>query len=86
MVNMSEFKRYVHRSLLQREMLGGIPQQGLLILFILTVVFVYTLRLYFMLIPIIILYVLMRVATKRDQWLIDNFINSIMNEKDKLIP
>jgi len=66
-------------------MLGGIPQAGLILLFVLGVVFVYGLRMYFMLVPIIVLYIVMRALTKRDQWLIDIVMDNIM-QKDRLIP
>lgn len=85
MINMSAFKKPVHRSLLQREMLGGIPQTGLLFLFILGVLFIYGLRFYFMIIPIILLYFIMRYLTSRDQWFIDIVLDNIM-QKDRLIP
>jgi len=85
MVDLGDYKQPVHRSLLQREMLGGIPQAGLILLFVLGVVFVYGLRMYFMLAPLIVLYIIMRALTKRDQWLIDIVMDNIM-QKDKLIP
>jgi hypothetical protein len=53
MINTHEFARPVRRSLLQREMFCGVPQMGLLLLFIMAVVFIYGLRLWFM-IPVII--------------------------------
>ena len=86
MVDMSAYKQPVHRSLLQRELLGGIPQAGLLLLFMLAVILGYGLELYFIAIPlVIVLYVIMRALTKRDQWLIDIVLDNIM-QKDKLIP
>jgi len=85
MVDMSEYKQKVHRSLLQREMLGGIPQAGLILLIILSTVFIYGMRMYFMIVPIAVLYIVMRALTKRDQWLIDIVLDNIQ-QKDKLIP
>jgi len=85
MVDMSGFKQPVHRSLLQREMLGGVPQAGLFILFMLGLIFVYGLRLYLMIIPIVLLYFIMRHMTKKDQWLIDILLNNIM-QKERFIP
>jgi len=41
MVDMREYRQPVRRSLLQREMLGGIPQAGLLLLFIMGIIFIY---------------------------------------------
>jgi len=85
MINMSIFSKPVHRSLLQREMIGGIPQAGLLILFILGIIFIYGLRLYFTIVPIALLYFVMRHLTKKDQWFIDIVLDNI-NQKDKLLP
>jgi len=85
MVNMNPFLQPVHRSLLQREMLGGIPQAGLLLLVFLGVIFIYGLRINFMLIPIILLYFIMRRLTKADQWCIDIILDNVM-QKETLIP
>jgi type IV secretory pathway VirB3-like protein len=85
MVDMSEYKKPVRRSLLQREMVAGIPQLGLLLLFLLGLIFVYGLRLYFTIVPIVLLYFVMRHFTKRDQWFIDIIIENI-KQKDRLIP
>lgn len=85
MVDMRPYSRPVHRSLLQREMLGGIPQLGLLLLATLGVVFIYGLRLYIAAVPIALLYFVMRYLTKQDQWLIDIVLDNI-NQKDKLLP
>jgi len=85
MVDMSNFKQPVHRSLLQREMIGGVPQAGLFIIFMLVLVLVYGLELYIALVPIVLLYFVMRHFTKQDQWSIDMILENIM-QKDKLIP
>jgi len=85
MVDMSEYKKTVHRSLLQREMIAGIPQLGLLLLFLLGLVFIYGLRLYITIVPIVLLYFVMRHLTKKDQWFIDILLENI-NQKDRLIP
>lgn len=85
MVDMRNYRLPVRRSLIQREMLGGIPQAGLFIIFMLAVVFIYGLELYFMIVPIIILYFITRALTKRDAWLIDIVLDNIM-QKDKLLP
>jgi type IV secretory pathway VirB3-like protein len=66
-------------------MIGGIPQAGLFILFMFGIVFVYGLRLYFTIIPIVLLYFVMRYFTKKDQWFIDILLDNI-NQKDKLLP
>ena len=85
MVDMRAYRQPVRRSLLQREMLGGIPQAGLILLFILGVVFVYRFRFYWMIVPIVLLYFFMRHLTKKDQWLIDNFMEHL-TQKDIYLP
>jgi len=85
MVDMGAYKQKVHRSLLPREMLAGIPQSGLMLLAFLGVIFIYGMRLFFMIVPIAVLFIVMRILTKRDQWLIDIVLDNIQ-QKDKLIP
>jgi type IV secretory pathway VirB3-like protein len=85
MVNTHEFARPVRRSLLQREMFLGVPQMGLLLLFVMGVVFVYGFRLYFMLAVIVILFLVMRALSDRDPWLIDAVLESIQ-QKDVFLP
>ena len=88
MVTMKLHARRVRRSLLQRELLAGVPQTGMFLLFLLflmAVVFMYGLELYFMGVPIVILYLVMRALTKRDPWLIDIVLENIM-QKDRFIP
>jgi len=85
MIDMSQFRLPVHRSLLQRELIGGVPQAGLFILFMLGLVFIYGLRMYFMIILIVLLYFIMRRLTKQDPWFIDIVLDNVM-QKDKLIP
>jgi type IV secretory pathway VirB3-like protein len=85
MVNTREFAMPVRRSLLQREMFCGVPQVGLLFLFCMGVIFVYGLRLYFMLAAIVILFLIMRALSERDPWLIDIVLESIQ-QKDIFLP
>ena len=85
MIDMSDFKQPVHRSLLVREMLGGVPQAGLFLIFMLGLVFIYGLSMYWAIVPLVLLYFLMRYFTKKDQWYIDMLLDNIM-QKDKLIP
>ena len=85
MIDMRPHSQPVRRSLLQREMLGGVPQAGLFLLFFLGLIFIYGLELYFAAIPIVLLYFVMRHLTKKDQWLIDIVMDNIM-QKDVLIP
>jgi len=85
MVDTRSYSKTVHRSLLQRELLGGIPMAGMLLLIMLAVVFMYGLELYLAIIPIVILYFVMRHLTKQDPWLIDIVLDNI-NQKDVLLP
>jgi type IV secretory pathway TrbD component len=85
MVNTHEFARPVRRSLLQREMFCGVPQMGLLLLFIMGIVFIYGLRLWFMIPVIIILFLIMRALSEKDPWLIDMVLESL-SQKDLFLP
>jgi type IV secretory pathway VirB3-like protein len=85
MVDMSQYKQPVHRSLLPREMIAGIPQAGLFLIFFMSIIFVYGLRLYITVVPIALLYFVMRHLTKKDQWFIDIVLTNIM-QKDVYIP
>lgn len=85
MVDTREFARKVRRSLLPREMLAGVPQTGLLILFIMSVFFILMIKLYFMIIPIALLYLLMRHFTAKDPWMIDMLLDNA-RQKDVYIP
>jgi len=85
MVNMSQHKQPVHRSLLPREMMAGVPQAGLLIILMFALVFIYGFEMYFFAVPLALLYFFMRHLSKKDQWLIDNVLENI-TQKDKLIP
>jgi len=85
MIDMTEYIRPVHRSLLPREMIAGVPQAGIFTIFILFLFFIYALRIYFMIVPISILYFIMRHLTSKDQWNIDMGLANIM-QKDVYIP
>lgn len=85
MVDMRPYAKRVRRSLLQRELMAGIPQVGLIGLFVLAVVFMYGLAMYFMIVPLAVLYLVMRHLTKQDQWLIDIVLENIQ-QKDVFIP
>lgn len=85
MVDMNQFKQPVHRSLFPREMIMGVPQAGLFVVFILSVLFVYALRIYLSIPFILVLYLVMRHFTKLDPWFIDMGLDYLM-QKDKLIP
>ena len=85
MFDMSQYKQRVHRSLLQRALIFGIPQLGLLILLTLGLFFIYILRWYWFSIFIVLLYFVMRHLTKLHPWYIDITINRL-KEKDVFIP
>jgi len=85
MPDLRPYARTVRRSLLQREMVGGVPQVGLLLLFVLGIVFVYGLRLYIAIVPIALMFLVMRHLSKKDQWLIDIVMENVM-QKDVLLP
>ena len=70
----------MRRSLLQREMVGGCRP---LLLF--GIVFVYGLRLYIAIVPIALMFLVMRHLSKKDQWLIDIVMENVM-QKDVLLP
>lgn len=85
MVDMNRHKQPVRRSLLPREMMGGVPQAGLLVILMLALVFIYGFEIYVAAVPLALLYLVMRHLSKKDQWLIDNLLENIM-QKDRLIP
>jgi type IV secretory pathway VirB3-like protein len=85
MTDMSPFARKVHRSLLPRDMLGGVPAAGLVLLLIMTVFFLYVFRWIWMIVPIVLFYFVMRYMTKQDEWQIDIILENIQ-EKDVYIP
>ena len=85
MVDTRSFSRKVRRSLLPRELLGGVPQLGLIGLFVMSVVFIYLFQMYFMIVPIVMLYFIMRYLTGKDPWLIDIVLDNIQ-QKDIFIP
>jgi type IV secretory pathway TrbD component len=84
-MNTREFAQPVHRSLMQRELILGIPPMGILVLLLLAAFFMYILEQYILGIPIAGLYILMRFLTKRDPYMIDILLEHI-NQKDLLIP
>jgi type IV secretory pathway TrbD component len=85
MLDTRQYSQPVHRSLLQRDLLGGVPSVGLLLLLILGLVFIYGLELYISIVPLVILYIIMRALTQRDPWLIDILLENIQ-QRDRLLP
>jgi type IV secretory pathway VirB3-like protein len=82
---MTPYSRPVRRSLLRRDLIGGVPQAGMLIVFLLVAVFAAGLDMYFMLVPAAVLYLVLRALTKNDQWLIDIVLESA-GQKDVYLP
>jgi type IV secretory pathway VirB3-like protein len=75
----------VRRSLLNRDLLAGVPQAGLVLIFVLSVLFLYLFRMYFMAAPIAALYAIMRHMTSKDPWFIEIVMDNIQ-QKDVFIP
>lgn len=80
-----EFSVPVHRSLHQRDLLAGVPHIALLALLMFGIVTVYMAQLYWFAPVVIILYIVMRLLTKRDPFLLDIIFISIVQD-DYLIP
>ena len=85
MVDMTVKSVKVHRSLLQRDLFLGVPTMVLVFIFILSVVFLYGLHWFFMIVPIALLYVLMRHFTSLDPWMVDMMLD-YMQQKDIFRP
>jgi len=85
MVDMRGCSKKVHRSLLQRDLLLGVPTMGLVLILVLAVLFLYLLRWFFMVVPIALVYVVIRHFTSRDPWLIEIILDSIQH-KDVFLP
>jgi type IV secretory pathway VirB3-like protein len=84
-MSVHDFAEPVHRSLIQRDLILGIPSIGMLILLLLGVFTLYYLQ-QLIFVPIIaVLYIVMRVMTKKDPHLIDIIIEHV-NQKDYLVP
>jgi len=82
---MKPFAKKVHRSLLQRDLMFGVPTLGLVLVVVLFMMFVYFLRMYFAIPVIVFLYVVMRHLTSKDPWMIDMLLDNIQ-QKDIFIP
>jgi type IV secretory pathway VirB3-like protein len=70
---------------MQRELVLGIPSMGMLILLLIGVFTMYILKQYYFGFIIAALYVVMRIMTKKDPYLIDILIEHV-NQKDYLVP
>jgi len=84
-MSVKDYSQTVHRSLLQRDLILKIPAMGMLVLLLLSVFVVYELKQYWFAVVIAVLYVVMRIMTKKDPYLIDIIIEHV-NQKDYLVP
>jgi type IV secretory pathway VirB3-like protein len=85
MVDMRPYSKKVHRSLLQRDLMFGVPTIGLVLVVVLFMMTVYLLKMYFMLAFIVVLYAVMRHLTSKDPWMVDMILDNIQ-QKDTFIP
>ena len=85
MVNMKPFSKKVHRSLLQRDLMFGVPTLAIVLVLVLFMLFVYLLKLYAALPVIVFLYAVMRHLTSKDPWMIDMLLDNIQ-QKDVFLP
>ena len=84
-MSVRDYSQTVHRSLLQRDLVLGIPAMGMMILLLLGVFTVYVLKQYYFAVILIVLNIVMKVLTKKDPYLIDILIEHV-NQKDFLVP
>lgn len=80
-----EYSLPVRRSLLQRDLKFGIPVNGLLILVVSGTLFIYILELYWFGFILAAIYIVMRMLTKKDPYMIDILITHL-NQKDFFVP
>jgi type IV secretory pathway VirB3-like protein len=75
----------VHRSLLKRDLIAGISKLAIIIIFISTVVVAIGLKQIWFVGIGIVLYIVFRICTKKDEYLIEIVTNSLM-KPDELLP
>lgn len=79
-MNIFDFSAPVHRALHSRELLAGIPHVAALVLLIVSVITVYTAKMYFFLPVILILYITCRILTKKDQFMLEIILSSLQQD------
>lgn len=84
-MSVRDYEEPVRRSLMQRELMLGVPPVGMFILILLGVFTMYILQQYYFGFSIAILYFVMRFLTKKDPYLIDILVEHV-NQKDYLVP
>lgn len=82
---LADFSSPVHTSLLQRELLAGVPHIIMLALLMLGIFTVYMAKMYFFAPVIIGLYIAARILTKKDPFLLDVILISLL-QQDEYIP
>ena len=75
----------VYHSIMSRDLFAGIPYAGMMVLYMCGIIFVYMCKLYYFLIVIAAMYIAARILTKRDEWLIDIVLTSLL-QKDEYLP
>ena len=84
-MSVRDYEVPVHRALVQRDLIFGIPALGLLILLLVGVYTIYILEQYYFAFVIVVLYIVMRILTKKDPYFIDILFEHV-NQKDVIIP
>lgn len=84
-MNLRNYSQPVHRSLIHRNLIFGIPAVGMMILLIIAVFTMYILQQYYFGFVIFALFITMRIMTKKDPYLVDILVTHV-NQKDMLIP
>jgi len=63
----------------------GVPTTGLVLIVVMVMMFVYFLKMIFMIAPIVVLYVVMRHMTSKDPWMVDMILDNVQ-QQDVFIP
>jgi len=84
-MSVRDYSVTVHRSLIQRDLVLGIPAMGMLLLLLSGVFTMYILKQYYFGFVLAVLYIVMRILTKKDPYLIDILFEHV-NQKDFLVP
>lgn len=79
---MSDFSSPVHYSLLQRELLAGVPHIIMLALLMLGIFIVYMAQMYFFAPVLVGLYITARILTKKDPFLMDVILISLLQHEE----
>lgn len=81
-MSVRDFATPVYHSIQSRDLFGGIPYTAMMVLYMCGIIFVYMCRLYYFLIVIAAMYVTARVLTKKDEWLIDIVLSSLLQHEE----